>query len=165
MNSKKIFKILSWVVILSFVLSLINPAVFAKDFKDISNHWAKEIIDKWANTYNVANGYSDGSFKPSNAITRAEFAQLVSRVIGEALVRPEINFKDVKEKDWFYSAVKNLADYISGYPDGTFRPKNNITREEAACLLARVFAIDKSQSNVLSKFSDYNQVSSWQKSI
>jgi hypothetical protein len=150
-------------VIISFVLGFINPAVFAKGFKDTSNHWAKDVIERWANTYNVANGYSDGTFKPSNAITRAEFAQLVSRVIGEALVRSEINFKDVKENDWFYSAVKNLADYISGYPDGTFKPKNSITREEVACILAKVFGIDKSQSNVLSKFSDYSQVSEWAK--
>lgn len=163
MNSKKIFKILSWVVILSFVLSFINPAVFAKSFKDTSNHWAKDVIDRWANTYNVANGYSDGTFKPSSNITRAEFAQLVSRVIGDALVKPEAIFKDVKKNDWFYSAIKNLADYVSGYPDGTFRPKNNITREEAACLLAKVFAIDKSQSDILSKFSDSSQVSSWAK--
>ncbi|WAM33826.1 S-layer homology domain-containing protein [Caldicellulosiruptor morganii] len=163
MSSKKTFRIFSWVVILSFLIGFVNPAVFAKSFKDTSNHWAKGVIDRWANTYNVANGYLDGTFKPSGMITRAEFAQLVSKVTGDALVKPEINFKDVKENDWFYSAVRNLADYINGYPDGTFKPKNNITREEAACLLAKVFGIDKLQSNILSKFSDYNQVSSWAK--
>ncbi|WPX08904.1 S-layer homology domain-containing protein [Anaerocellum danielii] len=155
------------IVIFAFLFSFILPVTSVQAaFKDIDkNFWAKSLIEKWSDTYQVVKGYSDGTFKPSQYISRAEFVKLLANVIGETSIDAGTNFKDVKKTDWYYSALNSLSRYISGYSDGTFRANKNITREEAAVICAKVFAVDQeSNSKVLSTFKDENDISSWAKS-
>ena len=75
-------------------------------------------------------GYSDGTFKPENNMTRAEVAKIVSKAYGKKSKKAE--FKDVPGGHWASEYIGALQDenIIQGYPDGTFRPENNITRAE-----------------------------------
>ncbi|ADQ41898.1 transglutaminase domain-containing protein [Caldicellulosiruptor acetigenus I77R1B] len=155
------------IAIFAFLFSFILPiASVQAAFKDINqNFWAKSLIEKWSDTYQVVKGYSDGTFKPSQFISRAEFVKLLANVIGEISIDTGTNFKDVKKTDWYYSALNSLSRYISGYSDQTFRANKNITREEAAVICAKVFAVDQeSNSKVLSTFKDEKDISSWAKS-
>jgi len=152
------------IAIFAFVFSFIFPiAAVQAAFKDVnSNYWAKDLIEKWGNTYQVVKGYADGTFKPSQYISRAEFAKLLANVIGEISIDAGINFKDIKKTDWYYSALNSLSRYITGYNDQTFKPNKNITREEAAVICAKVFGIDQiNDNNVLSAFKDADELSSW----
>lgn len=94
----------------------------------------------------VLQGYADGSFRPGNAITRAEFVKII--VAGrypEATVqacnrdRLEDSFYDVDLNNWYspYLCIALQEGLINGYPDKTFRPTDSINFAEAAAILAR----------------------------
>ena len=129
-------------------------------FHDVSGHWASNVIDEWSKNGTVS-GYEDGSFRPDNSITRAEFAAIVDKVC--ALSANGQDFSDVKVGDWYYTAVKDLAGsgITAGYEDGTFRPANPITRQEAAVMLAKAFHLTAANTDLSGKFSDHSQVAHW----
>lgn len=83
----------------------------------------------------IVDGYEDGTFRPAQAITRAEFAKLFVLVMGLE-PRPDLpaRFSDVGghwAADLGYIQAAVLADAISGFPDGTFRPDETVTRAQA----------------------------------
>lgn len=83
---------------------------------------------------------SDGQFRPSAHITRAEFITMLSNFYPEEEMAAEVSFSDVTESFWGYDAVIRASQkgWITGYSDGTFRPNNTLTRAEAAVILNRV---------------------------
>jgi predicted outer membrane repeat protein len=100
-------------------------------------------------------GFPDGEFKPANAITRAEIAMMLWRLIdSDAKDAPQANrFEDVRTGSWYAQAVNYLAsgDILRGYEDGTFRPNNPITRAELTAVMSRFFEIEE---NGTANFSD-----------
>jgi len=89
----------------------------------------------------ILKGYPDGTFKPDNAITRAEFAVTAAR-FARMMQMESINnlrFTDITghwaEVDIRYAAA---IGWVNGYPDGTFKPNRNITRAEAMTLVNRM---------------------------
>jgi len=111
-------------------------------FNDIKNHWAKEAIEYMASR-GIISGVGNNMFEPDRAITRAEFAAVVVRALGLKSGSGSISFNDVKSSDWYYDYVKAAADnqIISGYEDGSFRPMENITREQAMSIIARALSV------------------------
>jgi uncharacterized repeat protein (TIGR01451 family) len=93
-------------------------------------------------------GYPDGTFRPQNQITRAEVAAMLSRILGTGS-STGANFSDLPTNHWAYgyiSAVVN-AGLFNGYPDGTFRPDQSITRAELSkvmVLMRNLFPIQVS---------------------
>ncbi len=108
-------------------------------FSDIYLHWAKDDIIMMSEL-GIVKGYSDGTFRPENGITRAEFATMISRF--ETVKDLEFNssFIDVTKDHWAYNTINyaKMMGWISGYDDGTFRPNNPITRAEAVTIINRV---------------------------
>ncbi|MDF1616967.1 S-layer homology domain-containing protein [Petrocella sp. FN5] len=88
----------------------------------------------------LINGYTDGTFKPDKAITRAEFLTLINRTFGYDIESEDVRFSDVKGNEWFIAQLRITmkAGYIKGYPDGTFRPHQLISRQEVATVLNRI---------------------------
>ena len=112
---------------------------YPANFSDVSSDaWYATAVRILASR-GIISGYEDGSFKPQQTITRAEFAALVSRF--EELTDGEAAFSDVPGDHWAYRYITSAAakGWINGYEDGTFRPSENITRAEAATLANRVF--------------------------
>ena len=77
---------LSLIVTLVFFLGLFpsGTTAFAQseiEFTDVDGHWAKETITKWVQQ-GLIKGYTDGTFRPDDSITRAEFMALVNRAFG-----------------------------------------------------------------------------------
>lgn len=105
---------------------------------DISGHWAEETIQEWIDK-DWVKGYLDGSFKPDDHITRAEFVALVNRSFQFTATGP-ISFTDVNQNAWYASAIGIAvrAGYIQGYNDNTMRPENHISREEAATIIMKI---------------------------
>lgn len=138
---KRPIKIIS-IIILSFLLISINSSnIYAVN--DIEGHWAANVILEWINN-GLAKGYPDDTFKPNNNITRAEFMNLINNAFIFTEEEP-INFLDVDENKWYYSTIKKAkaAGYINGYPDGTMKPGNPITREEVAAIIARILNLEE----------------------
>ncbi|MDF2678496.1 MAG: S-layer y protein, partial [Bacillota bacterium] len=71
--------------------------------KDYTGHWAESTIQKWVDEGKIK-GYSDGSFKPDNKITRAEFVQLVNNSLVDYTSQTATPFADVKSGEWYEKA-------------------------------------------------------------
>ena len=150
-----------------FVKLVNNGAELPKNpttsFKDANNAWYSDEIN-FAVAKGFIKGYSDGTFKPNQAITRAEFAQMISAFVKNGYPGTG-SFKDVKGH-WASDAISALYGNknIKGYGDGTFKPDQKLTRAEAVTILNSVFGRNtKSNSfaNVseagLKKFSDVDK--------
>lgn len=113
----------------------------------------------------VITGYPDGTFRPTANITRAEFATLLSRLSGADSARGSA-FSDVSAH-WARKAIAAVSakGWVSGYPDGTFRPNANITRAEAMAMLNRMLGrLPESERDLLpgmSTFSDNMDSGKW----
>lgn len=151
-----------------FAVIISSNAVFADGLKDMNGHWAEETVEKLIEL-KLINGYEDGTFRPENKITREEAATIVSKALnnGKNMYKPSSAiFKDVVNT---YSAsyIDDLAnrEIISGYDDGTFRPKTYISREEYAVIIYRL-ARNEGKLTLSKKESpkDINDCSDWSKS-
>ena len=122
------------------ICGILEDELIAYDgaFNDLDeNDWSSKYIAT-LNSKGVAGGYGDGSFKPNNNITRAEFAKMVNAVLSNegALSNNTQSFGDLSNH-WANSSVSSLAgnSLVNGYEDGSFRPDNNITRAEASAIV------------------------------
>lgn len=131
-----------------FIVSLVAllallPAGFASaQLPDITGHWAETQINEWFNK-GLIKGTADGTFKPNNDITRAEFVTMTNRAFGFT-ESGSITFSDVSPTNWFANEVSiaGKAGYIRGFVDGTFKPVNKITRQEVAAILTRLLDLN-----------------------
>lgn len=117
-------------------LLLDQDVEITKTFDDVSEDaWYAKAVNTLA-SLGVVSGVGDNKFEPNRSITRAEFTTMAMKfaVGGE---EGENIFSDVDEDDWFYKAVVDSIQYgwIHGYPDGTFRPNNSITRAEVTAIV------------------------------
>ncbi len=141
------------------VFSVATSTFGATPINDHASHWAKETIHE-ALSSGIANGYPDGSFKPNNAITRAEFFALTNNVFGftDSIAT---TYTDVPRDAWYTPVITRAeaAGYISGYPDGGIHPKGNINRAEVAAIISRLRSLSAT-SNAPS-FIDASSMASW----
>ncbi len=108
------------------------------EFSDVADtSWYATAVNSLA-SLGIVKGFPDGSFRPNQAITRAEFAAICARFADAADGR--IRFSDVRKSDWFYDEVATAAAYgwITGVGGGMFAPNRAITRAEAATLVNRM---------------------------
>lgn len=106
-------------------------------------------------------GYTDGTVKPNNNVTRAETATMLYRLLTESR-RNEIqtannSFSDVSTDDWYNESVSTMANgkYITGYPDGTFGGNKNITRAEFVAMLVRFIGVQNEDCSFIDVSRDY----------
>ncbi|MEY8319680.1 S-layer homology domain-containing protein [Lachnospiraceae bacterium 46-61] len=128
--------------------------VFGSTPNDIQNHWAEHTINTWISK-NYISGYPDGTFRPNDSITRAEFVSLANKAYS-LKEKTSISFQDVSQSHWAYNEIQIgvCADYIKGDTNNTFRPDDKVTRAEAASMIARL------QKNIDSKGSTDNYIDS-----
>ena len=111
-------------------------------------------------------GYSDGTFRGKNQITRAEFAKMLMQYLDAEDMTLEpvtaAKFTDVPEDAWYAEAVYTLANggIIKGYGDGSFKPGNRVTRTEAVVMLERLFHRDDELPQWLLEQQKYTDVPS-----
>ncbi|HHW68087.1 MAG: hypothetical protein PWP07_535 [Epulopiscium sp.] len=100
-------------------------------------------------TLKILAGYEDGSLRLDNNITRAEIATILVRVLGYEntiiIGMEDQKFKDVKDSHWASAHIKKSAKLglIAGYPDGSFKPNQDITYAEATAMMVRLAKQDK----------------------
>lgn len=146
---------------LALTAAMIVPSVPAMAApSDIAGHWAESVITQWQSK-GLIQGYEDGTFKPGNTITRAEFVTLMNNAKG-FWSEGGINFSDVKNGSWFYSAVARAvaAGYVKGYSDGSFKPNNTITRAEAAVMIANTAKLSANEAGAY-RFTDIGSIPAW----
>lgn len=137
----------------------------AAAIKDIEGHWAETSIRALAEK-GIAGGYEDGTYRPENTVTRAEFAQLAAKAFGIEGKQGASNFSDVKENDWFYQAVSALYDngIVSGVEPDRYDPEAAITREQMAVILsgtAKTIKLDLAKKREYIPFADEAELSGY----
>ena len=167
----------------------VNPYDNFVPFNDIYGvEWAREAI-LYLYRINVISGYEDGSFKPDNKVSRAEFTKLALSLISDkaqnseneklksatAFAKQESNadsdendetaggFHDVLDTDWYSSYIEKAASngIITGFGN-LFMPNNNITREDAAVIIYRLIG-KKLSLDKKTSFADDDTVSDYAK--
>lgn len=130
---------------------------------DYSGHWAKDVITEWTG-YGVVAGYEDGTFRPNNQMTRAEFAAVLGNVFGLTEVDNSISFSDVKMGAWYEVAINKVvaAGFMSGVGAGNFNPAATITRQEAAAALANAYKLTEKGDKAV-QFTDEASIAAWAK--
>ncbi|MEN6461451.1 MAG: S-layer homology domain-containing protein [Syntrophomonas sp.] len=149
-----------WPVILVLgLMLLVWPAGTIAASSDIENHWAQANIEA-LHAKGIINGDDQGLFRPNDPINRAEMATLVNRAFGFSNDAGPA-FVDVKPDDWFAKAVSIAATqgYLQGVGNNRIDPEAEVSREQAAVILARVMNLTESGSN--GSFKDSELISGW----
>lgn len=147
---------------LAAVLAFAPAQAFAAPATDISGHWAEKVITQWQEK-GLISGYEDGTFKPDNSVTRAEFVIMLNKALGFTQ-KGNVTFSDVSANAWYYDAVAIAveAGYCAGYEDGTFKPNATITRAEAAVMIAKAKELT-ANTEAADKFADASRIPAWAK--
>ena len=141
----------------------VKGQVYAYNFPDVDqSRWSVTAIS-YMNQLGIVKGYPDGDFKPEASITRAEFAAMAARFAD--LQEGDKTFSDLDSSHWAYDVVSKAASagWISGYPDGTFKADNPITRAEVVTITNKMLNrkadqdfVDRNLDKLLS-FIDLNK--------
>lgn len=147
-----------------FVAATVNaPPRGATAFIDVApNYWAKGYIEALASKGVIA-GFPDGSFKPNEPVTRAQFAAIINKAFAPQAQQQAINFSDVSSNFWAYDAIQTAtkSPFLAGYPNNTFRPRLEIPRVEVLVALANGLGLTANNPNVISVYSDAAQIPNW----
>lgn len=112
------------------VMGVAYPTRAAPHFTDLQDHWAQSCIENLAET-GVLSGDPNGLFRPNDPVKRVEFAVMVQKAFADrAPKHPSHRFSDIPENFWGLGAIDmaSRTGFIVGYPDGTFRPNDLISR-------------------------------------
>ena len=114
--------------------------VHSGEFTDLASYeWAKPAVALLAKKGSVT-GKAEGIFAPQDKVTRAEFVKMILLTFGYSIEDSKSTFKDVSDDSWYKPYVMTAAKtgMVTGYSDEVFGANDNITREDAAVIIARV---------------------------
>jgi hypothetical protein len=137
-------------------------------FSDVSgNYWAANFIQELSQRGIVA-GFPDGSFRPDQEVTRAQFAAMLNKAFQKAPTRSGIRFADVPSSYWATNAIQNAytTGFMSGYPGNTFQPNQAIPRQQVLVSLANglQFSIQGDVEKTLQNFNDESSIAGYARS-
>lgn len=165
MTKKKLLSMAMSLAIAAGSVSAVN-AETQQYYPDVdSSHWAYEWVG-YMHENGYIHGYPDGDYRPGQYITRAEYVTILHYIF-DSVGTTDKNYIDVIEGDWYYDIIHAAVanGYLHGYNDatdehdGTMKPNNFITREEAAVVIADAYGLELNSD--VSRFSDSEQISSW----
>ena len=149
-------------------LNIVIP-VFAYPDVD-STHWAAKQIEELTEK-GVIVGYPDGTFQPDENVSRAEFASMAIKALGQehTTVAQPVTFTDIDTSFWAYDAIQKALyfDLISCPPQGEpFRPEDTVTRAESISVAVNALTTEqisdlKAREVLSKKFADTNEVPQW----
>jgi len=126
----------------------ITVSVPDPDYKDLSaNAWyMREIV--YLSSQGIVSGYNNGTIQPDKTITRAEATVMLGRALHLDGTKRVTVFRDVSSSDFASGYIQAAYErgLINGYPDGTFRPQQPITRAETAIILSRAYPLPNGSS-------------------
>ena len=143
----------------------------ANAFPDVSdNHWAAPQI-KLLSEQGVIVGYPDGTFKPDDNVTRAEFASMAIKALGQQntkVIQP-VNFSDITPDYWAYDSIQKALyfDLVSAPKEGElFRPDDSVSRAESLsvavnALTTEQISIQKAKEVLQKAYTDLHTVPEW----
>ncbi|MBE8997729.1 MULTISPECIES: S-layer homology domain-containing protein [unclassified Nostoc] len=145
-----------------------SPSLAQTTFSDVSsNYWAAQFIQQLSQRGVIA-GFPDGSFRPEEAVTRAQFAAMVNKAFQKSQQRSPINFADVPSNYWASSAIQQAytIGFLSGYPGNRFEPNQAIPRQQVLVSLANGLEYSPigNTESTLQYFNDASNIASYARS-
>lgn len=117
---------------------MVEGQTYSSSFRDVAQgRWYSNFIG-FLEADRILTGYPDGTFRPNNRITRAEFATIISKFA--ELKDGNASFSDIKSNHWAKSYIDNAVaqGWMNGYPNGTFKPDQAITRAEVVTVINKL---------------------------
>ncbi|WP_421655770.1 DUF3747 domain-containing protein [Leptothermofonsia sp. ETS-13] len=144
----------------------VPPDINLSAFIDTQSHWARAYIDALAERGIVSGFSEDKTFRPDDPVTRVQFAAMLTKAFSSLPPRREragAAFKDVTPNFWGRRAIQTAYEigFMSGYPDDTFKPNQDISRLEVLVALANGLNYSTTDTGVLSYFQDTAQIPDW----
>jgi parallel beta-helix repeat protein len=135
-----------------------------KPLTDIKGHWAEPFI-RGLYDKGLISGFSDGTFKPDDKMTRAQFAAIVVKAFNPAPKREATKFSDVANDYWAKDVIQQAyrSQFMSGFEDKTFRPNDNVQRVQVVVSLVSGLGLGSSDTSVLRVYSDRNAIPDYAK--
>lgn len=133
---------------------------YTSKFSDIkAGKWYTNNV-AYLESFSILSGYQDGTFKPDNKISRAEFATMINNFAKPANVSSLKHFTDVKPDHWAKANIDNAValEWMSGYPDGTFGPDKKITRAEVVSVVNKLIERTPDKADLNSKAGRYKDL-------
>ena len=150
-------RLLTAALIVLMISTVFVSAIHAATFSDINDApWAEGYVN-YLSGKKILNGYEDGTFKPNNVVKRSEFIKMMTETFGLTETK-SIGYADVPANEWYYTYISKAAaqGFILEY--GSYlNPNAEITREEAAALLARYLGLTDMADS--SAYPDYSLIS------
>ncbi len=163
---KKLLQLLLLTVFFAFSVG----QAFCIEYSDLHpSHWAYNQI-KTLTDEHVLVGYPDGTYHPDENVTRAEFATMVIKTVGQenAQIKDIINFNDIEKSFWAWDMIQRAVtfDIIKKTPDNNFYPQDNVTRGQAMTFVVNALETanitDAQAKEALQKaFDDYKVTPDW----
>ncbi|CAN5221911.1 hypothetical protein BH10CYA1_BH10CYA1_07210 [soil metagenome] len=147
------------------VYTSVQPATTGSStYRDVQGFWGEPYISELASR-GIIGGFPDGTFKPNDQITRAQFAAIAAK----ALAVPSggsASFRDVPARYWANSVIGAVsgAGLVTGFPDGTFRPEDKLTRAQALIILVKGLRNSSPNPAEFNEYTDYSEVPAWAQS-
>ena len=142
---KNLNKVLAMLVVFMMMLSTV---AFASSFADVADTSSYSTAIEVGVDLGLIKGYEDGTFKPEGEITRAEFAAIVVRLLGQeaqaAGAKASTQFVDVPADHWAagYVNIAVQAGVINGYGDGNFGPEDLVEYQDAITMMVRALGYE-----------------------
>lgn len=141
------------------------PTLAQTGFSDVSsNYWASQFIQQLSQRGVIA-GFPDGTFRPEEPVTRAQFAAMINKAFSKSAQRQPINFNDVPSNYWAFSAIRQAytIGFLSGYPGNVFKPNQAIPREQVLVSLANglEYAATSNVESTLQYYNDSGSISGY----
>lgn len=143
----------------------------ALTYDDVQAQWAKSAVNELGAKL-IVQVDSTGLFHPEHDITRAEFATILVNGLGLKMKRGALSpYSDVKPSAWYSDVIQTAYEYslISGFEDGTFRPEDKLTREQAMKMLSNAMKLTRLndklpvqvEEQLMASFNDAIEVGEW----
>ncbi|MBD6618830.1 DUF1565 domain-containing protein [Komarekiella sp. 'clone 1'] len=119
------------------------------DLSDIGNHWAVAFIRELVKQ-GIVNGFPDRTFKPDATMTRSQYAALLVKAFNPSSNRAVSKFKDVPDNFWAFKVIQQAYQglFLSGFPDNTFRPNQNIQRVQVIVSLVNGLGLSGNNTSI-----------------
>lgn len=157
---RKIRRLVAICLVLCMLLTM--PGTVFAEMQDVSGHWAEKDIKVWVEK-DILTGYPDGSFKPENSMTRAEFIALINRCFGFNKTK-SFESLDVSPAAWFAQDISKAKaqGYLDILGDKLLKPDVPVTREEVVAITGNILRLSADES-AADTFSDSGLFSNFAK--
>ena len=165
MKNKGMYRLLSGVLCTSVLLSSQAYAAASADYSDMPQNWSKEAME-FAVKNNFITGVGEDKIAPKAALTRAQLAAILSRVMqtGAGDVSVLDSFTDADKNAWYAGSMAKAVELNIFYGDGdSIYPDRPVTRQELFTILVRAFSVTGGDESTLASYNDAGSISSWAK--